>query len=987
MVSLFDIYLEERQTVCQAPAAPRRHRRFFATREVWVERQRKNVLRLLILCVQKRHHTGRDSRLREETIHRNTTIRSTTMRAFHSRSKLTDATRAIRFRMAFTKPLFEDLLQVQHVSGVETMCGGIEYSLLCVSTEAGLELKQFIAVPAEIQFVTDGGKLRQVCGIIVAAMEGQSDGGLATYRLVLRDALSMLDQTSNTRVFRDENEVGITHILMREFCHANPVAGQAFECRLQGLPDYPQRSFTMQYNESTGAFLRRLWKRRGISWFIRPGAAFPSPVQNNDTTPIHTLVLFHHTSMLDENAAGAIRFHRDSATESRDTITAWHGIRTLTPGISHRESWEYKFGNNRVAEEFGINDQGELGKQCAATLDDYLFEAPHTPHDDADYAKLGLARMQRHEYESKCFEGEGSDRNMRVGEWNSIIGHPELDTHTPEERKFVITSLQVEADNNLPKELDDKVRKLFQLNRWRTTDAGLEQASSERGTRYSNRFTCVRLGIQIVPKYDPRVDMPRTDMQYVTVVGPAKQEIHCDDSGRVKVRFPGCRPADHAHASGAGASDSDNDSAWVQVASPWAGLRYGSISLPRVGDQVLCVFVGGDPDKPLIIGRAHGGRRPPPAFSRVSQLPGDRYLSGIVSKEGNHPATGQSSGRYNQLCMDDTPGEISAQLASAHGQSQLHLGYLTHPRSNSYARARGEGFELATNHSGAIRSAKSLLLSAWGRLDACGTQMDNAEHLALMQDCLDLFKTLGQYAASHQGVAVDEAPQTALKADLAEGASVKPTLSMTAPAGLALTTPAAIVSYAGKNIDSVAQQHLQMTSGERMNLHSGKALSLFAQSDGITQIAHKGKFLMQSQHDDMQFNAAQDLKATAGRRVVVMAEEEITFIVSGGAYLKLKGGTAEIGGPGALTIKTDGHHWNGPASGKTELPTFAEGDFSRIPRLLRPTDGQPVEGMQLHVARTGAGPLSSQSNAAGEGETVKADHLQQLTATFFKPLK
>ena len=59
----------------------------------------------------------------------------------------------------------------------------------------------------------------------------------------------------------------------------------------------------------------------------------------------------------------------------------------------------------------------------------------------------------------------------------------------------------------------------------------------------------------------------------------------------------------------------------------------------------------------------------------------------------------------------------------------------------------------------------------------------------------------------------------------------------------------------------------------------------------------------------------------------------------------------------------------------------------RIPRLLRATDGQPVEGMQLHVARTGEGPVSGQSNAAGEGDTVKADHLQQLTATFFKPLK
>lgn len=71
----------------------------------------------------------------------------------------------------------------------------------------------------------------------------------------------------------------------------------------------------------------------------------------------------------------------------------------------------------------------------------------------------------------------------------------------------------------------------------------------------------------------------------------------------------------------------------------------------------------------------------------------------------------------------------------------------------------------------------------------------------------------------------------------------------------------------------------------------------------------------------------------------------------------------------------------------TALPTFTAGDFARIPRLLRATDGKPVEGMQLHVARSGAGPLSGQSNVAGEGEIIKADHLQQLTATFFKPSK
>ena len=105
-------------------------------------------------------------------------------------SGLTEANRPIRLRLSTAKGVVDDLLLVKHVSGVETICGGIEYSLLCVSSQGGMQLKQFIANPVEIQFVTDSGALRSVCGIVGAAIEGHGDGGLATYQLIVRDAFS-----------------------------------------------------------------------------------------------------------------------------------------------------------------------------------------------------------------------------------------------------------------------------------------------------------------------------------------------------------------------------------------------------------------------------------------------------------------------------------------------------------------------------------------------------------------------------------------------------------------------------------------------------------------------------------------------------------------------------------------------------------------------------------------------------------------------------
>jgi uncharacterized protein (DUF2345 family) len=346
--------------------------------------------------------------------------------------------------------------------------------------------------------------------------------------------------------------------------------------------------------------------------------------------------------------------------------------------------------------------------------------------------------------------------------------------------------------------------------------------------------------------------------------------------------------------------------------------------------------------------------------------------------------------------MDDTPGEISAQLESVHGRSQLNLGYLTHPRQDGKADPRGQGFELRTDDSGAIRTAKSLLISAWKRLDAAGTQLSGNEHLALMQDCLDLFKTLGEYAAQHQGLPVDPAPQDGLKADLeaapgARGADVagdaRPTVSLTGPAGIAFSTPKTIVSYAGVNLDTVAQQHMQLASGKRFNVNAGKGISLFSHSDGITQIAHNGDFTMQSQHDDMKLVSAKDIKVTAAKRMIAMAEEEMTFIVSGGAYLRLKGGDIEIGGPGNLTVKTAEHHWNGPASAKTDMPSFDSGTFERTPVLVRATDGKPIEGVQVHIERDGGEVITGQTDAAGKGPKVTNDRLEQIKVTFKRLLK
>jgi uncharacterized protein (DUF2345 family) len=209
-------------------------------------------------------------------------------------------------------------------------------------------------------------------------------------------------------------------------------------------------------------------------------------------------------------------------------------------------------------------------------------------------------------------------------------------------------------------------------------------------------------------------------------------------------------------------------------------------------------------------------------------------------------------------------------------------------------------------------------------------------------------------------------------------------IGLTAPDGISFATSKAIVSYAASNIDTVAQQHLQMTAGQRFNVNAGKGVSLFAQQEGLVAIANYGKLLLQSQHDSTQIDSAKDIKISARGRVTIMAEE-IVLVSAGGAYISLKGGTPEIGGPGALTIKTDSHNWNGPASRSAELPTFGEGDFGRQPQLKRPTDGQPIKDVDIHVERDGDAVLSGKSDGNGEGGKVEGDRIEQLDVGFYQP--
>src|SRR5690606_19156135 len=209
----------------------------------------------------------------------------------------------------------------------------------------------------------------------------------------------------------------------------------------------------------------------------------------------------------------------------------------------------------------------------------------------------------------------------------------------------------------------------------------------------------------------------------------------------------------------------------------WAGDNWGSVLLPRKGQEVVVAFLEGDIDRPVVVGSVYNGRG-------QSDAPHNQVSGGNADATGNAPAwfegnghnavftgfksqalsTSQSgSGGYQQLRLDDTPGQGRAQASTTQAETGLTLGHLKAGRDNVRDGERGFGAELSTAASGEIRAGAGLLLSTErGRrqLDASGAQAQLAQGEQLLTSLNEVAKAQG---AKLPGEASELPAQQALK--------------------------------------------------------------------------------------------------------------------------------------------------------------------------------------------------------------------------------
>jgi type VI secretion system secreted protein VgrG len=83
----------------------------------------------------------------------------------------------------------------------------------------------------------------------------------------------------------------------------------------------------------------------------------------------------------------------------------------------------------------------------------------------------------------------------------------------------------------------------------------------------------------------------------------------------------------------------------VRVSQGWAGANLGFMTLPRIGDEVLVGYLGGDPDQPVVLGRVHNATARPPLDLPEPDRTVSAWRSRTIGGDG-----------YNLVLMDDAPG-------------------------------------------------------------------------------------------------------------------------------------------------------------------------------------------------------------------------------------------------------------------------------------------------------------------------------------------
>ncbi len=490
----------------------------------------------------------------------------------------------------------ETSLSVRKFSIHEALSNLFTVSVWACSENPNIDLEAIIGQPASLRIKTGWvhaklGGSRYWTGIVssielheaVSPSPGAKE--LSTYHLRIVPHLWLLTQRRNYRIHQHLSVPDIIDAMLDEW-------GIEKVWKIDRAK-YPKLDYKVQYGETDFAFLSRILEDAGITY------SFPD---NDDDGS--QLVFSDTLETAPVRSGGAIPFvdnpNQSAEQEFVSRVRLAVGVR---PGAHTVRDYDFR---NPAFELVG---SASNGKGMETQFEQYHYE-PGGFVVDAGKAGGKHDRSFSQTRASVALTSARIDRRLVSFETNTVDLWPSqtfcIDKHPhadiTDTTKLLVTHFQLEGSPEGEWTMSGQA--VF-------TDAPYRPA-------------------QKTPK--PRVE----GVQTAQVVGPAGQEIHTDEFGRVRVLFPWDR---------LGKQD-DSSSTWIRVSQGWAGTGYGMIVIPRVGQEVLVGFLEGDPDQPIVVGRVFNAKQALPY-----RLPQHKTRSTWKSDS----STGSNG--FNEIMFEDQSGQ------------------------------------------------------------------------------------------------------------------------------------------------------------------------------------------------------------------------------------------------------------------------------------------------------------------------------------------
>src|SRR4051812_42812109 len=487
--------------------------------------------------------------------------------------------------MEIATPLGDDVLLFHGMSAREEMSRPFEYQLDLLSKKKDVSVDDILGKNVTIKLGLPDDQTRHFNGYVTRFAQGSMLGPYYRYHATVRPWLWFLTRTADCRIFQ---EMKVPDIIKAVFAD-HPSA----DYKLELTGTYKKWTYCVQYRETDFNFVSRLMEQEGIGYYFRHTDGHDTLVLTDSTTK--------HTPVSGYEKLSFISPEQQVKPDS-EHIHSWDFQREIQPGVYVHDDYDLE----RPSVELKTNKPLPRGYSPS----DYeVYDYPGMYVQKSDGEQYASVRIDELGTQFESARAATNARGLTVGALLNLEHHKRDDQN----REYLIVGasydLSFENYESLP-------------------EAG--------GTGYQCAFVAMPSAQQFRPKRitpKPFVQGPQT----AVVVGPGGEEIYTDKYGRVKVQF---------HWDRRGKKD-ENSSCWIRVSHPWAGKGWGTISNPRIGQEVIVDFLEGDPDQPIITGRVYNAEQMPPY-----DLPANQTQSGMKSRSSK----GGGGANFNEIRMEDKKG-------------------------------------------------------------------------------------------------------------------------------------------------------------------------------------------------------------------------------------------------------------------------------------------------------------------------------------------